>query len=1207
MDLEQALAFTDQLVFATSGTHLSDLQQAMLRESWSWQRQSYDKIADTYGYSPTYLKHDIGPKLWKLLSSVLGEKVNKTNFRAAIERHFQAASTLQAAPQPLDLTKDPIDQPVGRSSRHDWGELIDVSFFYGREAELDQLQQWILDQRCRLVAILSMGGMGKTSLTMKLAQQFQPQFERVIWRSLRNAPPLADLLTDWLHVLSDADIADSEPVAGKLSRVLTQLRSQRCLLILDNVETILQDQESTAKPYRSGYEGYGELFRQIGETLHQSTLVLTSREKPQAVSVLEGATLPVRCFYLNGLQPRDAQALLQLKGTFRGTDDEWNRLIEGYSGNPLALKIIATTIQNLFDGSISDFLQQDTFVFGTIRSLIEQQFARLSEAEKTVMYWLAIYRESATFAELRSDIFPPIVPQALMEMLQSLKQRSLVERTAARFSLLPLMLEYVSDRLIDHVCQELKSGLASQTCLFKRHALLKSQAKDYIRDTQIRLILTPILTRLEADLAGQIDLKTLLTQSLKTLQGKSSLETGYAGGNLLNLLCQLSSRLENLDCSNLKIWQAYLKNVELHDVNFSGSDLSHSIFTDTLGIIFSVAFSPDGMLLATGDAEGGLRLWDVVSGTLLLNCSGHVGWIWAICFANSEGNAFSPDGQTLASCSSDKTIRLWDIHTGRCLKVLAGHTSTVWSIAFCSDGRTLASGSDESTVRLWDLSTGKSRLLSGHTGRVLSVAFSGDGQTLATGSDDCTVRIWSVATQQCQQICKGHRDRIWSIAFLDDTTLASGSADHTINLWNFKTGACLKTLQGHRDRVRSIAFNPVSNRLISASDDRTIRVWDLATGESLSSLRGHTNAIFSLSLNRDGETLATGSTDQSVKLWNLPTSQCLKTLSGYTNSIFSIAFSADGQQLVSGSTDQTVRLWDINLETCLNTFQGHRGWVTSVAFHPNGQLLASGSVDRTIRLWDLKTGQCRLLEGHSNWVQSVVFSPDGQRLVSGSDDQTLRVWAVDTGACLQTLEGHSSWVWAVAVSSDGTLIASSSEDHTIRLWSTQTGACLHTLQGHTGRVQSIAFSRNGHVLASGSGDETVRLWSTQTGDCLTVLKGHQNSVWSVAMSPDGETVASGSLDQTIKLWNLETGMCLKTLPVLTQSVRTTIAFHPDPKCAEIASGSQGGAIKIWDTQTGHCLRTLTPNKPYTGTTITHVTGITAAQKSALLAMGAIEA
>ncbi|MBW4537778.1 MAG: hypothetical protein KME43_01390 [Myxacorys chilensis ATA2-1-KO14] len=1199
MDLEQALAFTDQLVFAKAGTHLSDLQQAMLRESWSWQRQSYDKIADTYGYSPTYLKHDIGPKLWRLLSSVLDEKVNKTSFRAAIERRFQAAAALQEPAQAL--VEEPI-KPIQRSSRQDWGEQIDISFFYGREAELGQLQQWILDERCRLVAILSMGGMGKTSLTMKLAQQLQPQFERVIWRSLRNAPPLVDLLADWLHVLSDVEIADSEPVAGMLSRLLaqllTQLRSQRCLLILDNVETVLPDPGSTANPHRSGYEGYGELFRQIGETLHQSTLVLTSREKPQDISVLEGAMLPVRCFYLNGLQPRDGQALLQLKGAFRGTDEEWNRLIEGYSGNPLALKIIATTIQNLFDGSISDFLQQDTFVFGTIRSLIEQQFERLSEAEKTVMYWLAIYRESATFSDLRSDIFPPIAPQALMEILQLLEQRSLVERTAARFSLLPLMLEYVSDRLIDHVCQELKSGLASQACLVKRHALLTSQAKDYIRDTQIRLILAPILMRLEADLVGQIDLKTLFTQSLKTLQGKSSLETGYAGGNLLNLLCQLTSRLEDLDCSNLKIWQAYLKNVELHDVDLSDSDLSHSIFTDTLGIIFSVAFSPDGTLLATGDAEGGLRLWDVANGTLLLNCSGHVGWIWAI--------AFSPDGQTLASCSSDKTIRLWDLHTGRCSSVLEGHTGSVWSVAFCSDGKTLASGGDESTVRLWDISTGDSQLLPGHTGRVLSVAFSRDGQTLASGSDDRSLRIWSMHTKDCQQICEGHRDRIWSIAFLDDTTIASGSADHTINLWNCQTGACLKTLQGHRDRVRSIAFDPAFNRLISASDDRTIRVWDLATGDCLSSLRGHTNAIFSLSLNRDGETLASGSTDQSVKLWNLSTSQCLKTLSGYTNSIFSIAFKADGQQLVSGSTDQAVRLWDTSTGACLNTFQGHRGWVTSVAFHPNGRLLASGSVDRTIRLWDLTTGQCRLLEGHANWVQSVVFSPDGQLLVSGSDDQTVRIWAVDTGVCLQTLQGHTSWVWAVAFSPDGTLLASSSEDQTIRLWSMQTGTCLHTLQGHTGRVQSIAFHQDGQVLASGSGDETVRLWSTTTGQCLNILEKHQNSVWSVAFSPNAETLASGSLDQTIKLWQMETGACLKTLPMLTQTVRTAIAFHPDPNCAAIASGSQSGTITIWDTQTGQCLKILAPTKPYTGTNITRVTGITVAQKSALLGMGAIE-
>ncbi|HEY9623999.1 MAG TPA: NB-ARC domain-containing protein [Crinalium sp.] len=1215
MDIEKAIAFTDTLVSAKAGVHLSDLQQAMLRESWSWQRQSYDKIADTYGYSPTYLKHDVGPKLWKLLSEVLGEKVNKTNFRAAIERRFNAGSE-QPVPPPVGknqvgvaseaIIAEALSSEASTTSRHDWGEAIDVSLFYGRQAELAQLEHWLMGDRCRLIALLGMGGMGKTSLSVKLARSLQDQFEWIIWRSLHNAPPLPDLLTDMLHVFSHQQMADSTDTlsGGKLSQLLHYLRSHRCLLILDNVETILSDQ--TAAPtrrYREGYESYGQFFRQIGETIHQSCLILTSREKPHEVSLLEGATLPVRSLPLSGLDRSDGQKLFELKGSFQASQDEWNALVSSYSGNPLALKIIATTIQNLFDGDISAFLQQDAFVFGSIRNLIEQQVERLSNVEKTVMYWLAIYREPATFSDLRADIVPAIAPQHLIEALESLEQRTLVEKYAARFSLQPVVMEYVTDRLVKQVCRELQTDLLSASAqprlLCKTHALLKAHAQDYIRDTQIRLILHPILNELQMNGLGEEAIATLFTRCLAQLQGKPSLEVGYAGGNLLNLWCQQKSSLENYDFSHLTIWQAYLPHTQLRHIDFSHSDLSQSVFAETLGIVFGMAFSPNGVHLATGDAEGGLRLWDVATGTPLLNFEGHAGWVWSV--------AFSADGQRLASCSSDKTIRLWDVSTGDCLRVLQGHTSSIWSVAFSADGQTLASGGDEPTVRLWDVSTGQCHtMLSGHTGRILAVTF--HGQQLASSSDDGTVRLWDMQQGPCLYALQGHTDHVWSVAFnADGTRLASGSADRTIRVWDTATGHCVMVLDEHSDRVRSVKFSPDDRHVISGSDDQTVRIWDLAEQRCVSLLRGHTNSIFSISVSADGQAIASSSADQTVRFWNLQTGRCVKTLKGYTNSVFSVAFESEGQTLASASTDHTVRLWDIETGTCLRTLVGHTGWVTSVAFQPTGHVLASSSADQTVKLWDVMSGTClKTLRGHSNWVQSVAFSPDGETLISGGDDRTIRIWSVKTGECLQTLKGHTGWVWAIAISSDGDTIASSSEDQTVRLWSMKTGTCLKILDKHTSRVQAIAFSPDGQTLSSASNDETVRLWSVKNGKCLKVLEGHSNNVWSVAFRADGAVLASSSLDQTIRLWNVKTGTCTKVLAVLNTPWRSAIAFSTAQQEKAIATGSQGGMVKLWHSETGECLQTLIPDKPYTDTNITGVTGITTAQRTALKALGAIE-
>jgi WD40 repeat protein len=1218
MDIDQALAFTDALVFAKSRIHLSDLQQAMLRESWSLERQSYDRIADIYGYSPTYLKHDVGPKLWKLLSEVLGEKVNKTSFRTAIERATAQSNQYIEEKTRVKFT-DNLLVAEAQTSYQDWGDAIDVDFFYGRQAELAQLQQWILVDRCRLVAVSGMGGIGKTSLSIKLAQQLQSDFKWVIWRSLRNAPPVKEILTELLKLLSNQQEIDyPETVEGKISRLLHYLRSQRCLVIFDNIETILQHNEKSKSSYIKGYEYYGEIFRQIGEIRHQSCLVLTSRDQPPEVGLLEGASLPVRAFQLGGLKKTEAQELLHLKGNFQGSTEEWNRLVEGYAGNPLALKIIATTIQNLFDGSISDFLNQQAFVFGNIRNLIGQQFERLSESEKTVIYWLAIYRDPASFSELRSDIFPRRSPQELIDILESLEQRSLIEKTKptliekhqTQFSLQPVVMEYATEKLVAQVCQEILAGLEANAeqkiLLFKTHALLKAQAKDYVRETQVRFILKPILERLLLDrllieVSEQLAIENLLTQCLTKLRGTSSLKTGYAGGNILNLLCQLQSTLTNYNFSNLTIWQAYLQDVNLHNVNFESSDLSQCVFAETFGMVFAgIAFSPDGTLLATGDAEGELRLWEVATGKLVVNFAGHLGWVWSL--------AFSPDGQLLASCSSDKTIRLWDVNTGKCLRTLSGHTSSIWSVAFSADGQMLASGGDEPTIRLWNVNTGDChKIFSGHTDRILSLSFSSDGQTLASGSADFTIRLWKISGE-CDRILEGHSDRIWSISFSPDgQTLVSGSADFTIRLWEVSTGNCFNILQEHSDRVRSLAFSPNAQMLVSASDDKTVRIWEASTGECLNILPGHTNSIFSVAFNADGRTIASGSTDQTVKLWDVSTGRCFKTLKGYSNSVFSVAFNLDGQTLASGSTDQTVRLWDVNTGTCLKKFAGHSGWVTSVAFHPDGDLLASSSADRTIRLWSVSTGQClQILKDHVNWVQSVAFSPDRQILASGSDDQTIRLWSVSTGKCLNILQGHSSWIWCVTFSPNGEIVASSSEDQTIRLWSRSTGECLQILEGHTSRVQAIAFSPDGQILSSASEDETVRLWSVDTGECLNIFQGHSNSVWSVAFSPEGDILASSSLDQTVRIWDRHTGVCLKVLPVLPHAMRSAIAFGKSTEHYAIASGSQNGTIQIWDAQTCECLKILNPDRPYQGSNITGVTGITTAQKDVLKALGAFE-
>lgn len=1117
-----------------------------------------------------------------------------------------SASPIPFPPSPCSLA--PVAMPIS------WGEAIDVSVFHGRETELSRLKQWVLDDRCRLITLTGMGGIGKTALSVKLAEQVQAEFEMVIWRSLRNAPPIQELLADLLNFLPHPSETDIPATLNRqLSRVLEAFQTARCLLILDNAESILMIEER-AGAYRDGYEAYGQLLRCVAETRHQSCLVLTSREKPKGLATREGEHLPVRSLRVTGLQPTEGQAILAEKG-FAVSADDSATLIQQYAGNPLALKIVATTIQELFDGQVAQFLAQGTTIFGDISDLLTQQFSRLSNLEQQMMFWLAINREWINLAELQADIGPAMSARSLLEALESLQARSLIEKNAAQFTQQPVVMEYVTEQLIQRIDQEIRTG---EIQWFDRYALIKAQTQDYIRTAQIRLILKPIADQLLARLGGRSRVADCLTQILTTLHSCSSPSPGYAAGNLLNLLWQLQVDFSGYDFSGLTVWQAYLQDMTLHRVNFADADLTKSVFTQTLGDVLAVAFSPDGRVLATAiDQE--ICLWQVADGRQLAIYQGHTGWVQSL--------AFSPDGTTLASGGHDHTIRLWDRQTGQCLKTLRGHGGCVQALAFSSDGTTLASGSHDHTIRLWNLATGQcGQELSGHSDRVFFVALSPDGQTLISGGADDTVRIWQLATGHCVRQIETHLN--WALAIAlspNGQTLATASDGKTVKFWDLQTGECIGTLVNYSRKVWAVAFSPDGQRLATASDDRTVKLWSVTTGECLQTLQEHTQMVWLVAFSPDGQTLVSASDDGTVRLWSVATGQCLRTLKTHSNWVLSVVFDTEEEQLVSGHQDGQIRLWNRATGTCLKLLKGHTGPVSAVVLLPpgtapvrgqspplspltdselKGQLLASCSDDGTLKLWDGKRGEClRTLWGHEGWVQSLAVSPNGNRLASGSHDHTVKLWDWRSGECLQTLEGHIHRVKTVAFSPQGDLLASGSDDHTVKLWEVATGVCWRTLVGHQDWVLAIAFSPAGDQVASASGDHTLKLWEVQTGECLQTFTGHDHRIRSVVFSSDGTRLASGSDDHTVRVWDVKAGTCLQTLTG-HQGTVWSVDFSLDGQL--LASGSEDETIRLWQVETGEGQQWLRSDRPYEGMNITGVIGLTPAQKATLRALGAVE-
>lgn len=331
------------------------------------------------------------------------------------------------------------------ATKVDWDQPIKLPFFFGRTTELTILKKWLLKDRCRLITVQGIVGIGKTALCVKLLEEIEQQFDYVIWRSLSNAPSLLELLTDLMGILAnktqiDANIASS--TSDALRQLINYLRSHRCLLVLDNLDNIMLG-GTKCGIYLEQYQEYSHLIRYLGEVMHNSCLLLITREKPSEVSFQEGDNSPVRSLELPGLQQQAAQQIL-LTANLSGTEIEQNKLIEKYSSHPLALKIVAQKIDLAFQGKIAQFLQQDQVFIQELYQLLNQQIGRLSRLEQTILYKLAVSNNSISFSELKQSISIPTSSHNILESLDSLVKRSLITRKSALFTVQNIINQYVN-------------------------------------------------------------------------------------------------------------------------------------------------------------------------------------------------------------------------------------------------------------------------------------------------------------------------------------------------------------------------------------------------------------------------------------------------------------------------------------------------------------------------------------------------------------------------------------------------------------------------------------------------------------------------------------------------------------------------------------------------------------------------------------------
>ena len=1144
---------------------------------------------------------------------------------------------------------------IGTPTHSRWGDLPAISRLYGRQSELAQLEKWLIEEQSRLVMVLGMGGIGKTTLTTSAVETTARYYEIVLWRSLVNAPTLNEILNDWLGILSAENLAElPQALDAQLALLMQHLRQHRCLLILDNLETLFSAEQ--AGQMRPDYADYEQLFQQVAEMHHQSCLVLTSREQLHSIAHFNDDLPWVRTLWLEGLNANAAQTLL-ISRDLTVQNSQAAALAGLYSGNPLALKLVAETIQELFDGHVDEFLASEGVIFDDIRSVLDQQFGRLPVLEQMILFWLAIEREPLSFELLRDNVAPTHPAPEIIAALRALQRRSLLQRTIrnqstnglvasigfwaeTRFTVPNVVTEYLIDRLVQAVCHEIE---AAKPDWLHSYCLMQAQAKEYVRQTQVRLILQPVASYVEARL-GRKGVRRRVMAMLDALRAEPFLPRSYVVGNLLNLLIFLDVDLRGLDLAGFAVWQSDLRHANLANVNLAGADLTRSRFVDAFGFVLTVAVSPDGTRVAAGTNSGEVRLWDAVSGHLLHVYKGHRKAVRSI--------AFRPDGKTLASSSEDHQVRLWSVEVATrpgsppelrpelstesstdsstesptmiapMARILDGHAGRVLSVAFHPNGNMLATASSDQTVRLWDVVSGETRaVLTEHEQPVWAVAFSPDGRTLASSDTSGAICLWDSQTGELGTTLRGHTMIVRSLAFDPKSRwLASGSHDHTVCLWNVATGEIEHTLAAATDVVTSVAFSPDGSLLAVGGDDQFIRLWETdRLTDSLTpvhQLFGHNDAICALAFSADGQTLVSGGVDHIVCLWDLHRARIRRILSGYSQHINALAFHPDGKRLASGHYDHCVRVWDVDKRVLMQTLQGHSLSVNSVAFGRDGAFLASGSDDKRIMVWTMpaplitgaEAGEIRRLyqlRGHQREVTGVEFSADGKRLLSSSEDQTLGVWDLETGESRYFQIADEVPIFSVKSNATGTLIATLT-NHTIRLWDGEEGELTKELQGHSDFIWSLAFSSDGHWLASGGSDGSIGLWDVRNpaqAHLVTTLHGHAERLFCVAFSPDAKWIASAGADHTICLWEIESQQKIRTFTGHTQWV-SALAFSPDGRL--LASGGLDETIRLWHLEQGAPLALLPSPGPYAGMNISGVTGISDAERTILKQLGAVE-
>ncbi|KAF9124187.1 U3 small nucleolar RNA-associated protein 13 [Mortierella sp. 14UC] len=568
-------------------------------------------------------------------------------------------------------------------------------------------------------------------------------------------------------------------------------------------------------------------------------------------------------------------------------------------------------------------------------------------------------------------------------------------------------------------------------------------------------------------------------------------------------------------------------------------------------IITMFAVTPDGHTLVSASRSLLLKTWDLRTGTLVRSLKAHDAPIIVMDIDRTSS--------LVATGSADGTVKVWDIAGGFCTHNFKGHGGVISAVLFHPDQAKawLYSGADDCTVRVWDLKTRKPlAILESHVSVIRGLAVSHSGNTLISGSRDKVVSVWDLNTMKLATtypiyetletvgiLQKGKIQNIGDKDVSDKDMFYTAGDAGVIRIWDLRSGELIakqKEEQGSKSGISDVLYNTTSQQLVSITSDQNIMFFDIEKDlKRVKQIVGYNDEIIDVAYIGEEEShLAVAANSEQIRVFNLKEFES-DLIYGHTDIVICLDRNTDGTLLASGSKDNTAKVWTLDLENedaderykCIGTCVGHTEAIGAVALtRKTDGLLLTGSQDRTIKCWDLSTADLDepdenlrfkshyTIQAHEKDINTIDIAPNDKVFATGSQDKLAKIWNLQEGTLVGTCKGHKRGVWSVKFSPVDQCLATSSGDRTIKIWSLNDFSCLRTFEGHTNSILKVDFMTSGLQLVSCGSDGLVKLWTIRNNECVTTLDNHTEKIWALAVRKDENMVVTGGADSMINMW-----------------------------------------------------------------------------------------